>query len=317
LLIPVTEQYVLDYVRQSFPTAQVLRLAPSFDHTQTQAYAAIVRPSDAAASLGVTVSFGARGQVMQHVEGPARWPAGSGPQSTATIRGTLLITAEQAWRPLAFRVSGARHASLSIDGQTWSGADGTPPIRLGAGNHRLVVLARDPVGATLGMQWNIAPSTAAAVGAQSWSEVPSTMLAAPTLPTGGLLGLYFTGPQIGAAPALARVDQSVYTYYQTPPVGSNFPFAARWKGTLHIVQGGSYSFKLNSVGPGTLLIDGRAVVTSIGADAIGTVVLGAGDHAMQLDYSGTGSYLHCYLMWAPPGQSFSLIPAGATDPAHG
>jgi 4-amino-4-deoxy-L-arabinose transferase-like glycosyltransferase len=317
LLIPVTEQNVLDYVRQSFPTAQVLPLAPSFDHTQPQAYAAIIRPSDAAASLGVTVNFGARGQVMQHVEGPAPWPTGSGPRSTATIRGTLLVTAEQAWRPLAFRVSGARHASLTIDGQAWSGGAGTPPIRLGAGNHRLVVQARNPAGATLGIQWNNAPSTAAVVSAQSWSEVPSTMLAAPTLPTGGLLGLYYTGPQIGVVPVLARVDQSIYTYYQTPPVGSNFPFAARWMGNLHIMQGGSYSFKLNSVGPGTLLIDGRTVVTSNGSDAIGTVVLDAGDHMIQMDYSGTGSYLHCYLTWAPPGQSFSPIPAGATDPAHG
>jgi hypothetical protein len=88
-------------------------------------------------------------------------------------------------------------------------------------------------------------------------------------------------------------------------------------GNLHIVQGGSYSFKLNSVGPGTLLIDGRTVVTSNRSDAIGTIVLDAGDHTIRLDYSGTGSYLQCYLTWAPPGQSFNPIPAGATDPAHG
>jgi hypothetical protein len=317
LLIPVTDQSVLSYVRQSFPTAPVLPLAPAFDHGLTQAYAVIVRPQDAAANLGVTATFNGSGLALQHVEGPVRWPPDSGARGTATVRGTLLITSAQAWHPIAFRISGARQASIAIDGQRWDGRAGTPPLRLGAGNHRLVVQASGPAGSGIGIQWNMTSGASALSGDGAWSDVPAAMLAAPTLPAGGLLGLYYTGSQIGAIPSLARVDQTVYTYFQTPPVGANFPFAARWLGTLHVAQAGSYAFRLDSVGPGTLLIDGRSVAASIGAPDEGTVVLSAGSHTIQLDYSGTGSYLHCYLTWAPPGQTLGPIPASAIDPAHG
>lgn len=313
LLIPSSDQNVVDYVRQSFPTAEVLPLGPAFDPTRTQAYGIIVRPQDAAASLGVSVRFGAHGPSLQHVEGPIRWPVGG---TAATIRGTLLMTSEQAWRPVAFRIAGARSAAITIDGQTWRGGS-TAPIRLGAGNHRLVVQAQGPSAAKLTVEWNASPTTSIVMAANSWTPVPPSMLAAPTLPTGGLLGLYYTGAQIGTVPSLARIDQSVYTYYQTPPVGSNFPFAARWLGTLHIAQPGSYTFRLDSVGPGSLLIDGRLVVTSPDTPGVGTVALSAGDHTIQIDYSATGGYLHCYLTWAPPGQRFGPIPPSVTDPAHG
>ncbi|HWE61262.1 MAG TPA: PA14 domain-containing protein, partial [Chloroflexota bacterium] len=282
LLIPATSQNVLDYVRQSFPTVQVLPLAPAFDHTQTQAYALIVRPADVAASLGVTAQFGTAGSIEQHVQGPIAWPAGSGPRSTVTIRGTLLLTTAQAWRPVAFRVDGAPNATLSIDGQAWTGA--TPALLLGAGNHQVVVQAQGRAAARLTLEWNAALGPSSLLNAQGWAALPPMALAAPTLPTGGLLGLYYSGPTIGTAPALARVDQTIYAYYQTPPTGGNFPFAARWLGTVRIAQRGTYTFRLDSVGPGTLFIDGQPVVSSSGTPAIGSVALNAGKHRIELDY---------------------------------
>ncbi len=142
----------------------------------------------------------------------------------------------------------------------------------------------------------------------------------PNVPTGGLLGLYYPGPTIEGAPVLERVDQTVDTYYQTPPPNTQFPFSARWLGTLNAATGGLYQFALDSTGPSRLYIDGALVVAGgPGASATtATATLRPGLHLIRVDYNATGSYLHCYLTWAPPGQSaLSALPPSATQPAHG
>ncbi len=82
----------------------------------------------------------------------------------------------------------------------------------------------------------------------NWGEVPAQNVGSPLLPSGGLLGLYYTGSTISGTPTLERVDETVYTYYQNPPPNLQFPFSARWLGQLQAPKGGTYAFSLDSTG---------------------------------------------------------------------
>jgi hypothetical protein len=228
-----------------------------------------------------------------------------------------MLDTAQAWQPLSLRVSGVRTGTITIDGSTWPEAEkGTPLIRLGAGNHLLIATVRGQAGADILLEWTLGSS--AQLGPQ-WVPLPAMALASPALPTGGLLGLYYPGPQLGDLPALERVDQTINTYYQNPPGNLPFPFAAEWTGTLRIDTPGVYNFRLDSAGPATVYIDGSAVLTNGGAsgEQSGSVILRAGIHQFRVDYSATGTYLHCYLTWQPPGGMLSPIPPSVTMPAHG
>ena len=314
LLIPGDAADTLALVERSYPTARVIPLGPDFDPGNTQANAVVITPQDADRNRGVAVRFDGGGvhSTLDHVSGPVPWPVGSNASTRLQVRGTLLIPSAEAWQPIALRLVGAGRATIVIDGQAWGPRGETPYLRLGTGNHSLQIDAAGNTAGSVEIQWSSSVS-----GAASWQALPATLLEAPTMPTGGLLGLYYIGPAIGATPDLARVDQTVDTYYQTPPVGGNFPFAARWLGTIRIAHTGAYAFRLDSVGPSGLLIDGKPVVQSTGSPMAESLSLSAGPHTIQLDYSATGSYLHCYLTWAPPGQSFAAIPSTVLEPAHG
>jgi hypothetical protein len=154
----------------------------------------------------------------------------------------------------------------------------------------------------------------------TWGIVPSQYVGSPLLPSGGLLGLYYPGPTISGTPALERVDSTVYTYYQNPPLDLQFPFSARWLGRLAVPEAGKYAFSLDSTGPSTLYVDGKPILSeqSGGPIATITVPLTAGPHQFRVDYNATGGYLHIYLEWRPPGQlNYSTIPARLLEPAHG
>lgn len=314
LLIPVDYPDMLDFVHRSYPTAPIVPLTPDTNRTLIEASAVLIRPQDAAQNQGATATID--GVQHDHLLGPLPWPAHAGLAGRATIRATLLLPSAEAWRPFALRVTGARRATITLDGQRWTGA--THSLLLGAGNHQLSVQASGSDGPQLAIEWSPIASPAGPP-TSGWSALPTMMLGAPSMPTGGLLGLYGSGIAFGPRPDLARVDQTVDTYYQTAPVGSNFPFVARWLGTLAAPRGGVYSFKLNSTGPSQLAIDGHPVVATIanGTDAIGQVPLTAGPHTIRVDYSAIGGYLHCYLTWAPPGEPFAPIPPTVTQPAHG
>ena len=337
LLVPTDRTDVLDFVRQSYPTVRMLPLAPTFDPGITRAVAVLITPADTLASAGVRVRIGS--SILEHLQGPIVWPAGSGAATALRLDGTLIIPTSLSWQPLALRLVGVRQASIVIDGQTWRNAAATTPlVRLGAGNHALriegsgrgdgqaQVLLNTPTslygeGTPLQTGTSNAPFTAA----YGWQPVPSWMLLAPEMPTGGLLGLYFGDPTVGNDLKLVRTDRGISTYFQNSPVyglvksATGFPFSVRWLGALRIATGGTYGFKLESTGPSSLRIDGRTPIPMGRAitDGMASIALTPGMHDIQVDYSATGSYLHCYLSWAPPGQGYVPLPASAIWPAHG
>ena len=337
LLVPIDRADVLDFVRQSYPTVRMLPLAPTFAPGLTKAVAVLITPADTTASAGMRAQVGTL--VRDHLQGPLTWPPGSGAATMLRLEGTLIIPTSLSWEPLALRMVGVRQASITVDGQTWrNAATSTPLIRLGAGNHALTVEGRgrgdgsaqlllDTPTSLYGESSPVRTGTGSAplTAVYGWQPVPSWMLLAPEMPTGGLLGLYFGDPTASNDLKLVRTDRTISAYYQTSPVyglvssATGFPFSARWLGTLRIATGGLYSFKLESTGPSGLQIDGRQLIPSGQAttDAMASITLAPGLHAIQVDYSASGSYLHCYLSWAPPGQGYAPLPASATWPAHG
>jgi 4-amino-4-deoxy-L-arabinose transferase-like glycosyltransferase len=312
LIMPVDDADTLALVRRSYPDAPVIKLTPNFDQHNVQAYAVLIRQQDISQNLGVDVRFtlGSRTAETSHVQGFVPWPPGSDLHTGATIRGTLLVDKNLMWQPLAIRVQGAQRATLTIDGQEWRDTvTGTGTIRLGAGNHDLVVQAVGKAAPSLGLEWTAGNGTTMGT-LLPWQPIPPLALAAPSLPTGGLLGLYFQRTDFTGPVALAHVDQQVNTYFQNPPPNLQFPFSARWLGTLRTDRAGLYTFKLDSTGPSVLYIDGKTVPEGT------PLMLSSGLHALRLDYTGSGSYLHCYFTWQPPGQSdFAPVPPSVTEPA--
>jgi len=320
LIIPTAEPDVIATVRGSYPSAPLIPLTPAYDKHTVAAEVVTISAADAERNSGLTVSFGAGASAFSipHVVGGAPWPQGSGPNTPVSVSGTLVIGGTSVWTPLSFRVLGIRHGTITIDGTIWrNAATEIGPIRLGAGDHALAIQGVGQAGPSVALEWTTGnPNRNEA----AWSVVPGASLGAPALPTGGLLGLYFAGPAIAGAPVLARVDATINTYYQQPPPNTQFPFSARWTGSLRAPATGNYGFALDSTGPSVLYLDGKPVITEPSGVSrpMVTVPLAAGPHQIRVDYNATGSYLHCYLTWIPPGQTaLTPIPAQVLEPAHG
>jgi 4-amino-4-deoxy-L-arabinose transferase-like glycosyltransferase len=320
VIIPTAEPAVIANVRQAYPEAPLIPLTPAYDKHAVVAEVVTISAADAERNAGLTVTFGSGSSPfsIEHVVGGAPWPLGSGSATAVSLKGTLVIGGDSVWTPLSFRALGLRHGTIVIDGTIWKDAvAGTEPILLGAGNHSLAIQGVGQAGPSVALEWARGNPLG---NAASWTLVPGANLGSSRLPTGGLLGLYYAGAVIAGAPVLERVDATVNTYYQLPPTNTQFPFSARWRGSLLAASSGNYSFALDSTGPSVLYIDERPVITEPSgvSSPMVTVPLAAGRHRIRVDYNATGSYLHCYLTWMPPGQiARGPIPAQVLEPDHG
>lgn len=313
LIIPISSADTFANVVSAYPHAAVIPLAPAFDSSQVHAHVVLVRPADVAANTGLTASLrvGLRQRTLIHQGSVVPWPTGSGAGDGATLRGALVATGEIASAPTKLRVLGARHAWLILDGERWEvDAASTPALQLGAGNHALQVQVEGASLPAIHLQWK--------AGIASWADIPPADLAATSVPTGGLLGVYYQGGTPILAPVLWRVDPTFHVYYQVPPPPTDWPFSVRWRGYLKIDRPGSYTLSLDSVGAGQLFVDGASLFTSPSAMLkTVSVFLRPGRHAFRIDYTTDGpSGKHLYLQWSPPGQPLAPIPRTSLDPAH-
>ena len=311
LIIPSYNVDTFANVVSAYPHAVVSALAPRFDSSQVHAHVVLVRPADVAANTGLTASFrvGTQQRTLVHQGAVIPWPVGGGTSGSASLQGTLVATGATSNTLARLRVLGARHTWLTLDGEQWQVAGAsTPALHLGAGNHALQVRAEGSTLPAIHLQWYVG---------LSWVDIPLIDLAVPSVPTGGLLGVYYQGAMPNLPPVLWRVDPTFHVYYQAPPPPTDWPFSVRWRGYLKIARPGNYTLSVDSVGAAQLFVDGASLFTDPGATVkTVSVFLRPGRHAFRIDYTTEGSTgKHIYLQWSPPGQPLSPLPRTVLDPA--
>jgi len=312
LIIPFTNPDTLASARSMYPLARLTTLTPSFDHSVVRATVLLVTAEDVARNTGLTTGFSgvARSVVSPHQGSVVSWPPGSGAVVRASIRGALMIATQQGGLPIALRLLGTGHATIRLDGVDLptAGGAGTSTVHLGAGNHALLAAAYGATLPILRLQWKIG---------RIWQDIPTAALASPLVPTGGLLGRYYSGAPAQGSPALWRVDPTVNVYYQEPPQGTNWPFSIQWSGTITAAVAGSYTFDIDSVGAAQVSLDNRPLFSDPALQSKKIVIfLSAGRHAIRIDYSTPGGGgKHVYVRWIPPGGALVPIPPSVLDPA--
>jgi hypothetical protein len=196
-------------------------------------------------------------------------------------------------------------ATLDLDGQTVveveEGGEGAISMVLAQGNHPLRIRAPSGLGQVC-LTWQ-PPGGRAEV-------VPQWALYAPPVAGHGLLGSYYGNASWEGAPALARIDPFLDTYYHLTPLPR--PYSAEWVGALHVPQSGTYQLGLRAADWAQLVLDGRVVVETRepGVDVVASVAISQGFHDLRLRFRDTVERSRLHLHWRPPGQdTLAAIPS--------
>ena len=158
-------------------------------------------------------------------------------------------------------------------------------------------------------------------GSEVLEVVPREMLG--TGPAFGLLGSYYSSPDLSGQPVGRQVDPALFFYVSPfrPYIDRNAPFSVYWEGTLHAPMTGAYLFGLQAFeGLAWLKVDGQVVIEDSGLSTPqlrrGGLDLTQGEHSIEVGYTCTSgiSYM-AYLFWTPPDGSYEIIPPSVLRPA--
>jgi 4-amino-4-deoxy-L-arabinose transferase-like glycosyltransferase len=158
-------------------------------------------------------------------------------------------------------------------------------------------------------------------GSGGLEVVPREMLG--TGPAFGLLGSYYSSPDLSGQPVARQVDPTLFFYISPfqPYTGRNVPFSVHWEGTLHAPTPGTYQFALQAhEGLAWLKIGGQVVIEDHGPSTPqlrrGGLDLAQGEHSIEVGYTCTSGISHmAYLFWTPPDGSQEIIPPSVLRPA--
>ena len=112
-------------------------------------------------------------------------------------------------------------------------------------------------------------------------------------------------PDVGETRSAMRLDTQAAWAFEVGPDAPPFDFA--WTGALHVAEPGEYGLKLESTEKAEVLLNGLAMLSGERAET--TIRPALGVHALEVrgrveDASGT-----LRLLWRPPGEDWSPIPA--------
>jgi 4-amino-4-deoxy-L-arabinose transferase-like glycosyltransferase len=248
-------------------------------------------------------------------QGPTDWPEGLPEQFRAEWRGSLYAPRAGLYR---LGLEGAGEGQLWLDGeklvekaneQAHADADRT----LAKGWHD-VSLSYLGSSSQLRLVW-------ALPGSEGLEIVPQEMLG--TGPAFGLLGSYYSSPDLSGQPVAQQVDPTLFFYISPfqPYTDWNVPFSVRWEGTLHALTAGTYGFALQAFeGLGWLKIDGQMVIDDQGPATPqlrqGSLHLAQGEHSIEAGYACPSGVSHMfYLFWTPPDGVQEIIPPSVLRPA--
>ncbi len=240
------------------------------------------------------------------------------PGADADVRWTAAMRVPR-FGNYGFRL-GPGPARLAIDGrEVLSIAAGDPvkgaSICLARGDHFVELEAARSGGRPLArLLW--APSWYAEEQSV-FAAIPAAILRPLADSPGGLFGVVtFRGGR-----RLERIDGTLATWNLCEEFQfGGEPFDALWTGSLVAPRAGSYTMGLLASGTAELRIDGQTVVRSEGAhdNPVDTsVVLSAGEHAVELSFKELVEPARLEWTWTPPGGETSIVPPSALRPPRG
>ena len=253
------------------------------------------------------------------VAGPGDPAPGARPGST--VRWTAAMRVPR-YGNYAFR-AGPGPARLTIDGREMLRIPAGDPAAvtsacLARGDH-FVEMEGAPAreGAPAPLLWAPSREPAKAGGEAAFQPLPPAMLRPLANPPGGLFGVVtFRGGR-----RQERLDGTLATWNLCEEFQfGGEPFDAVWTGSLVAPAPGSYVMGLLASGTAELRLDGRTVLKSEGAhdkpvDA--SVVLSAGEHAVELSFKESVEPARLEWTWTPPGGKASIVPPFALRPPRG
>ena len=271
-------------------------------------YEVILDAEDVQSLHGIRAVYaGTDGQRPESLESQidTDWTAGTplAPPFKATWSG-FITTRDYGEYLLGLRVPG--HARILLDGELFAEGDGVVERRavLFQGPHQIDIEADIGERGQVQLYWQ-------RPGMASPEPVTKDDLFSSPLVYSGLQASYYNGTSFLGSPVLERLDPFVaFRYGGDLPVTG--PFSVRWKGKLLAPTSGSYGIRMFTIGAGTLLIDGREILTS-GPQGTGTqtvnVSLQTGPHDIEVIFANSIGSARIFLSWQPPGGTWVEIPS--------
>jgi hypothetical protein len=137
----------------------------------------------------------------------------------------------------------------------------------------------------------------------------------------GLLGIYWNNTNWEGTPLFHQVTPFLLLGWpDEQPIVPNGEFSARYIGSLHVVEPGSYQFRIEADDGARLTLDGVVLGEGLTAgqpnEFNATVDLTAGDHPIDVDYfqQGGGSTLRFF--WSLNGAPLTAVPPAALIPGQ-
>ncbi len=197
---------------------------------------------------------------------------------------------------------------LSIGGQPIQGTQ-----YLGRGMYSLRLVSNGPPAPGTGVLWK--------TGNTDFAPIPPGALFHLADEEHGLLAAYWNNPDWSGAPMFRQVTPFLMLAWpDEQPIVPTGPFSARFTGTLHVTEAGTYQFRIEADDGARLILDGKTLGdgTNVGHpnNFDVSVPLPAGDHTLEVDYvqQGGGSALRFY--WRTPEQDWSPVPPDVLTPAQ-
>ncbi len=202
-------------------------------------------------------------------------------------------------------------ARLLLDGETVLSGSGPQSRRvvLAQGVHILYLDCRVNGPGELSLRWSV-----------PWDQAdPPALIPAPAgalyrtfWPTNGLLGRFYAGGDVTAAPAIARIDRQLAHYFHFLPLPR--PYRVEWTGRLLAPMPGLYQLGVKAVSAAQVYIDGQLVLETraAGLQEVASLELESGLHDLRVSFLDDQDRSQIYLYWQLPGETgLNLIEPGA------
>jgi len=150
--------------------------------------------------------------------------------------------------------------------------------------------------------------------------VPLDALFQITKPARGLLGTYWPNMNWEGEPLFHQVTPFLLLAWpDEQPIVPNGEFSARYTGTLHVTEPGSYLLRVKADDGARLILDGNALAEGMTAgqpnEFDANVELEAKDYPIQIDYFQQGGGSGLKLFWSYNGGPLTPVPPTALIPA--